>query len=97
MTILHKITPGMSDEVCRQCNQCYEDTCVAFQVPHSDQERGVREQGNFGMECDSLHLKELRWRRYGLLYRTPAGQFDKPFQKIPLARLPNRYIPDPRD
>ena len=75
MTIEHKIVPRTPDEVCKQCNQCYEGTCVAIQVPHSDKKRMARECGNFGMECDDKQLKVIRFRKFALQYRTPPGQY----------------------
>lgn len=73
--IAHKITPGTPDEICEQCDQCYQEECRAMMVPHSDMERAARTTG-YGMECDDSHLKGLRHRRFGVRYHTPEGRYE---------------------
>lgn len=73
--IPHKLISGTPDHVCRQCSQYYDGECRAFSVPHSDEERAAR-TSEFGMECDSEHLKRLRYKRYGVLYHTLPGECD---------------------
>ena len=75
MTIEHKIVPRTPDEVCKQCNQFFRGDCLAFQVPHSEYEEQSRRRGNFGMECDDDQLKAIRFKRFGVQYRTPPGQY----------------------
>ena len=76
MAIEHKIVPGTPDEVCVQCSQLWEDECRAYQAPQSDAEYTSRMTG-FGAECDTPQVKELRYRREGTKYMTPAGRYDK--------------------
>ena len=76
--IEHKITPGTPDEVCLQCAQYYEPEggCRAFSMPHSDEERKARTT-EFGMECDSERLKDIRYTNHGVKYHTPKGIYNK--------------------
>ena len=78
LLIEHKITPSTPDSICIQCSQYYEPEggCRAFSMPHSDKGRDARTT-EFGMECDSEHLKDIYYTRYGVLYRTPKGVYDK--------------------
>ncbi len=43
--VKHKIEQ-VSDFICGQCAQNYQDECRAFEAPHSDQERAARERGD---------------------------------------------------
>lgn len=77
MKIEHKIEPDTPDEVCLQCQQYYEPEggCRAYSFPHIDKESTARE-GPFGMECDSQHLKKIRYEKYGVLYHTLEGKYE---------------------
>jgi len=75
MTIEHKIVKATPNYVCVQCNQFWDGACAAYQMPHSERERERREQGGFGMECDTEDIKALRFRRFNLQYRTPPGKY----------------------
>lgn len=77
--IEHKIVKETPDETCRQCAQFYGGDCRALSVPHSEKERGARTTG-YGMECDDEHLKEIRWKKFGVLYRIPVGRYDMPIR-----------------
>jgi len=72
----HKIVESTPDEICRQCNQCFEGECRAHYMSHSKEEEESRRRGHYGVECDSLAKKRYRSSRYGLRYRTPAGRFE---------------------
>lgn len=64
------------DETCELCTQMFDGECRAYSLPHSDEEIQSR-TGKYGMECDPHNIKEIRYKRYGVKYRTPKGEFDR--------------------
>jgi hypothetical protein len=66
---LHKIS-NVSDKVCEGCRQQWEDNCVAFNVPHTREEREYREQGY--AKCLSSQRKQ-RHSRYEHTTREAAA------------------------
>ena len=69
MKIKHKIESETPDDVCELCQQQIDGVCRAMSLPHTKEEE-IKRSGPYGMECDDSPLKEIRTKKFGILYHT---------------------------